>query len=116
MKDLSKLPENFISWEDSVARVGDDEEFLIELLNDLYDLIKSNIPKLEQAKQDSDFSTLKMIAHSIKGASGNLGLNTIFEITSNLEESANNSDLESVNKYFSALEEDFKNLKYILSD
>ncbi len=116
MKDLSVLPENYISWDESVARVGDDEEFLLELLNDLKDLIEENLAKLEQARQDSDFSIIKEIAHGMKGASGNLGLNIMFETTSNLEKSANNSDLESVNKHFSALEEDYKNLKYIIID
>ena len=29
MNDLSNLPENYISWNDSVARVGGEEDFLI---------------------------------------------------------------------------------------
>ncbi len=116
MKDLSSLPANFISWEESVARVGDDEEFLIELLGDFFEMMVENIPKLKDSLKNSNFNEIKEISHSMKGASGNLGLNTIYETTLNLEMSAKNTDAESANKYLAALESDFDNLKYILSE
>ena len=116
MKDLSELPENFILWEQSVARVGDDEEFLLELLNDLNEMVEESIPQLKQALDDSDFKTIKEKAHSLKGSSGNLGLNIMYENTMNLEKSADSDDKDSALKCLSSLEEDFENLKYILKD
>lgn len=116
MKDLSELPENFILWEQSVNRVGDDEEFLLELLNDLNEMVEESIPQLKQALDDSDFQTTKEIAHSLKGSSGNLGLNIMYETTMNLEKSADEEDKDSAIKYLSSLEEDFENLKYILKN
>ncbi|MFC2088869.1 Hpt domain-containing protein [Calditrichota bacterium] len=116
MKDLSSLPSNFISWEESVARVGGDEEFLLELLTDLKEMVEENLPKLKDSLKNSDFSDIKAIAHSMKGASGNLGLNTIYETTLNLENSATNSDAESSNKYIVELESGFESLKFLVSD
>jgi HPt (histidine-containing phosphotransfer) domain-containing protein len=116
MKDLSSLPPNFISWEDSVARVGDDEEFLIELLTDLKEMVEENLPNLKDNLESSNFSEIKAIAHSIKGASGNLGLNIIYDITMNLENSAKNSDAESSKKYITDLDSEFANLKFLVSD
>jgi HPt (histidine-containing phosphotransfer) domain-containing protein len=114
MKDLSHLPSDFMSWEDSVARVGDDEEFLLELLDDIKNMIEESIPNLKEYAQKSEFPEIKAIAHSMKGASGNLGLNSLYQTTLNLEESAVNSDVEGVNQFIKDLEEGFEHLKTIV--
>ena len=49
MVDLSRLPENLIDLNDGLSRVGGDEEFFIELLNDLAELGQDCLLKLKEA-------------------------------------------------------------------
>ena len=88
MKDLSNLPENYISWNESVDRVGGEEDFLIELLNDLKDLVQQNLDKIKQFIDENNYTKIRELAHSMKGASGNLGLNIMYDTTLNLENNA----------------------------
>ena len=85
MVDLSKLPENLIDLNDGLSRVGGDEEFFIELLNDLAELGKDCLSKLKEAVKISDGELLRKTAHSLKGASGNLGAKELQKISFELE-------------------------------
>lgn len=114
MKNLSNLPENYISWDDSVERVGGEEDFLVELLNDLKDLVQVNLTKIKSLITENNFLEIRELAHSMKGASGNLGLNTMYESTMNLEQSAKEENKSDINKHVENLEGDFKNLKILL--
>jgi len=114
MKDLTHLPQGFISWKESVERVGDDEEFLIELLNDLKTLVKESLPNLIELARNSNFPEIRAIAHSIKGASGNLGLNMIYQTTLNLEDKANKSNSDEVNQLIEDLVLEFEHLKTLV--
>ena len=114
MESELKLPENFISWQDSVDRVGGEEDFLIELLNDFREMIDENLRKIQSSIEEKNFIEIRELAHSMKGASGNLGLNTIYDTTLNLENNAKEQNLEKINKYFKNLEMDFKHLNLLL--
>ncbi len=59
MKDLSNLPENYISWNESVNRVGGEEDFLIELLNDLKDLVQQNLDKIKQFIDENNYTKIR---------------------------------------------------------
>lgn len=116
MKNLSDLPQNFISWNDSVDRVGGEEDFLIELLNDLKDLVQQNLEKIKKYINENNYTEIREIAHSMKGASGNLGLNTLYDTTLNLEQQAKEQNLESINKYYFDLENEYKYLELLLKN
>ena len=116
MKNLSNVPENFISWEDSVYRVGGEEDFLIELLTDLREMVKDNIEKIKSSLDKIDFKEIRELAHSMKGASGNLGLNTMYKATMNLEQSAKDQNAGDISKYFEDLKIDYKNLEALLQN
>ena len=116
MKSEKSLPENFISWEDSVDRVGGEEEFLIELLNDLKEMIDENLKKIQSYIHEKKYHEIRELAHSIKGASGNLGLNTVYDTTLNLENNAKEENLEKINKYFKNLEQDYRHLSILLDN
>ena len=116
MKNLSTLPENFISWNDSVDRVGGEEDFLVELLNDLKELVQQNLEKIKKYINENNYTEIRELAHSMKGASGNLGLNTMYDSTLNLEQNAKDQNIENINKYYSNLENDYKNLIELLKE
>ena len=116
MKNLSNVPDNFISWEDSVSRVGGEEDFLVELLTDLKEMVKNSIEKIKKNLKNTEFKEIRELAHSMKGASGNLGLNTMYEATLNLEQSAKDQNANSISKYLEDLEDDYKNLEVLLNN
>ena len=116
MKNLSNVPEDFISWEDSVSRVGGEEDFLLELLNDLHKMVRDNIKKIKSSLDKVDFKEIRDLAHSMKGASGNLGLNTMYQATMHLEQSAKDQNASDISKYLKDLKKDFKNLEVLLSN
>ena len=116
MKNLYNVPENFISWDDSVSRVGGEEDFLIELLTDLREMVRDNIEKIKNSLDKVEFKEIRELAHSMKGASGNLGLNTLYEATMNLEQSAKDQNASDISKYLEDLKIDYKNLEALLQN
>jgi HPt (histidine-containing phosphotransfer) domain-containing protein len=92
MIDLSKLPESLIDVNDGLTRVGGDEEFFIELLNDLVELGKDCLSKLNEAVKTADSELITKTAHSLKGASGNLGAKGLQKMSFELEQMGKNNN------------------------
>ena len=78
-------------------------------------MVKDNVEKIQKYINENNFKEIRELAHSMKGASGNLGLNTMYDTTLNLEHNAKEQNVENVNKYFKNLEIDYKNLEILLS-
>jgi HPt (histidine-containing phosphotransfer) domain-containing protein len=53
----------------------------------------SDLNKLQSAIEDGDTEEVARLAHSIKGASANLGLTDIFELAKRIEMKARDNDL-----------------------
>lgn len=85
MVDFSKLPADFVDFQDAINRVGGDEEFYAELLQDLRTLGDECLPKLVNALETGNATLLNETAHMLKGAAGNLGLKNLQDITFRLE-------------------------------
>ena len=93
-----------------LERVQDDKELLIELL-DIYvtDYQEKRI-LIAEAIEKNDFEQVKSIAHSLKGASGNISANQLRENFLKFEEMGKNNDfsnaqetIENMDQQFSAL-------------
>lgn len=83
-----------IDYEGALDRLGGDEEFLSELLNEMVEQLKSELSALNSAIQNQDFKTLHQKAHGLKGASANLDITRLFELFKALEEKAIGQNLE----------------------
>lgn len=86
---LSTVP--VIQWEDAMQQVGDDEEFLRELLNDLRnetDTQLATIAAIIQSPQDAPYHRIMRAAHVIKGAAANLMCGQLRQASYNLEQAA----------------------------
>ena len=103
-----------IDLDSVLERVGGDESFLQELL-DIYieDFIEKFV-QLEQAIAQSDFNNIKEIGHSLKGSSGNLSLNGLYETAYGIELSGGENNIEQAKLLFIRLKEEFKKLKNFL--
>lgn len=59
--------------QDALARVGEDTEFFVELLQMFFSGLSEQLQRLEKNISTSNFADLGECAHSLKGSLGNLG-------------------------------------------
>ncbi len=77
-----------INWE-RLHQISDaDSEFELELLNMLAVDMEEQLVALQVAIEGQDAEQLKHLAHYIKGAAANVGVNSISAIAQNIEETA----------------------------
>lgn len=75
----------------NLKTIDDLKDILEDELTDLYIEYKSNtkliIEELKEEKENNNIEAIIRISHALKGSSGNLGLNRIYELTQKLENS-----------------------------
>ncbi len=74
------------------------------ILKTFIDSIDEDLNKLKQEIENSNNEGISQIAHKIKGASGNLKINNIYEITKEIEINSMNNIKIDYNNYFTSLE------------
>ena len=90
--------EVLIDYEGALDRLGGDEEFLQELLHELCKQIDESVKDIEEMLAKNDFVGINRIGHGLKGASSNLEVKSIAELSRQLEDTANDEDKDLVNK------------------
>ena len=110
MIDLSKIPENLIDLDDGLSRVGGDEEFFIELLKDLAELGQDSLIKFKEAVDSSDGELLRITAHSLKGASGNLGAKELQNLAFELEQCGREKNFDNSTALINKIENEITRL------
>jgi len=111
-----------IDWEEAMQQCGDDEEFLLELLDDLREETDQQVTRMEESIKDKDDSFVPIVraAHVIKGAASNLmceqlrstamALETASQAAANTDDGKKNKELlESVQKKLDELKEAVSN-------
>lgn len=72
------------------------DEDIAELIPGYLERRRENLVMIGEALQQSDFDTIQLIGHSMKGSGGGYGLRLISDIGRQLEESAALEDIESL--------------------
>ena len=88
------------------------EEELLMLLKLFMKKMKTTLPELEMAIKEKDMKKIGLLAHSIKGSSGNFRIKALQDISSEMENKAKSQDklfeyhksLEQIRKVFSSIE------------
>jgi HPt (histidine-containing phosphotransfer) domain-containing protein len=70
-EDMERMP---IDVSDALARVGDDREFLRELMGLYFEDLAARIAGLRRALARGDLKAVEQLGHAIKGSSANLSL------------------------------------------
>jgi HPt (histidine-containing phosphotransfer) domain-containing protein len=92
-----------INW-DRLHQISDaDAEFEIELLQMLAADMEEQLVTLQAALQEQDALQLKQLAHYIKGATANVGVNSMSAIARSLEETAINHQFSDAAKLLATL-------------
>jgi len=90
--------EVLINYEGALDRLGGDEEFLHELLHELCKQVDESSAEVNELLAKNDFSGINRIGHGLKGASSNLDVTGIAQLSKQLEDSAAEEDRETINK------------------
>jgi len=91
--------------------VDKDEEFLKELLELFVSDYPKKLKKIKEAIQNKDTETISEVAHSLKGACGNIGLDKAYELCLEIEKIGKKGTLEGVEKLYEELLEELNRFK-----
>ena len=75
---------NEIEIEGAIKRLGVNKEFLVKLINKF--LKGEMLEKLEKSFKESNIEEAKIVIHSIKGTSANIGLTGLSNLALDMEE------------------------------
>lgn len=85
----------------------DDPEFVVDLLQEYLVNAQQNIQVIREAAKSKDTVTLAKTAHSLKGASGNIGATKMASLSRRLEELGKSDDAEQAIRVIDELENEF---------
>ena len=104
MADIIDLKEVF-------ERVQDDKELLLELLDIFQEDFVGKRQALSEAVKSNDVQKIKGLAHSIKGASGNISAKPIYASCLKMEELARDNQIGQIGSILLDLDKQFEELK-----
>ena len=93
--------------------LGLEEDEYLELIELFIDTGMTDIEKLRSAIEEGNAEEATRAAHSIKGASGNLGLMEIYDVALKCEEEASNNSLDGLAESAQALKEQLDSIAEI---
>ncbi|MBF0377993.1 MAG: Hpt domain-containing protein [Desulfamplus sp.] len=100
-----------MDFKEMASNIGLEEEEFVELLEMLVDVSMTDIVNFETEFLAGNYSQAAMAAHSIKGASGNLGLVDISTTAAELEKAAKNSNQSLIAEKISFLKSQFNMIR-----
>lgn len=93
--------------------LGLEEDEYLEILELFLDTGMVDIDKLRSAIEEGNAEEAAQAAHSLKGASGSLGLRKIYDLAMKSEEAARNNSLDGLAEYVQTLKEQLNSLAEI---
>ncbi|MEL6776821.1 MAG: Hpt domain-containing protein [Cyanobacteria bacterium J06597_16] len=102
-------------WQQLRQLAGEDAEFEAELLTMFLTDADSSLMQLEQAVANQDAGTVEEVAHSLRGASANVGAIALAKVASELENTARSGQLADSQRLLQQLQHHCENLKVALN-
>ena len=99
-----------------MERLMDDKELVKEIIGVFLNDIPKQIKALKDDLDAGDTAATKRQAHSIKGASANLGGDAMSEVALEMEKAARSEDLNATKALMPELKTHFKRLKEAMED
>ncbi len=91
--------------------LGLEEDEYLELADLLVETGMVDLSKMESAVKTGNMEEAAKAAHSIKGASGNLGLMDIYELAKTIEGEIRNNNLKSIGSQLKIIREKLETLE-----
>ena len=105
------MSEEAIDLKEVLERVQDDKSLLLELLDIFQEDYAQKRRALSGFLNNKDSEQIKSIAHSLKGASGNISAKKLHVSFLKLEQMAQNKDFVLMNKLLGDIDLQFKELE-----
>ncbi len=90
------MAEKIIDFEEALDRVQEDRELLFELFDIFEQDFKKKRVEIGQHLKDKDTEMVRNIAHSLKGAAGNISAHFIYESCLFIEKQASEENLDGL--------------------
>ena len=104
------MSEELLDLNEFKERVQDDTELLLELLDIFVADYQVKRQSLQEAIDKGDCEEVKSVAHSLKGASGNISAKSMRAIFLLIEDAAKGGDVSNTGDLLSQLDEIFNSL------
>lgn len=111
-----ELTDSIFDWDGLLQRLMGDEDFAKEIIDDFLKQIPDNLFALKDALNKKDLRLVKREAHTIKGASGNVGALALQKIAEQIEISGEEKDLVKAGSFVKELDTQWKILKNKLAE
>ncbi len=99
-----------------MTRIGNDENFLNELVNEFIEDVSVKLQNLKMHLKSGDIEAILLIAHSLKGSSGNLAAISMQEAARQLESAGKKGDLKMVTAYLKVIESEYEKFREFLNN
>jgi len=109
------MSEETLDLDEFLERVQDDKELLVELLDIYTEDFQNKRKLLGEAVKNSNFEEISSIAHSLKGASGNISAKSLMEFFLEFEEKSKSSDLSGADDLLTNIDKSFEALSARIS-
>jgi len=104
MSEIIDLP-------DFMERVQDDKELLVELLDIFQEDFVGKRLAIGEAVKTNDVTKIKEVAHSLKGASGNISAKEMHANFLKIEQCAKNNDIAGITPILQSIDGQFEQIK-----
>ena len=82
----------------------DDEEVILDFINSYEQLLTQTLSEMHTARTAGNFSSLRSLAHALKGASANVGAETVRSVAEQLQKAAEAQESAKCDSLIAALE------------
>ena len=102
-----------LSKQSLTDKFGFDDDDAVMLFSVFLKSAKENLGKLDIAIQNNDYHAIYMCAHNLKGSSGNMLVDEVYEISKKIEEASRNKIEIDYTCLFNEMNDIFKNLTLV---
>ena len=115
-KHKSTLDRSIWNKEEVLVRLGGSEEILKQIIAVFKREMKEELEKLLEALNKEDRESIRLHAHTIKGASANMGAEQLQRVAKEIELSSQEQGLEFLKEKYKLLEQALRKLLSLLDD
>jgi CheY-like chemotaxis protein len=112
----SKISDFQIDIDRVLEMAGGDEEFVKELFRLFLNECPQRLEEIKKAIEEKNLSAIAKIAHVLKSSSGNLGINRIYNLCSEIEKLAKKGSLENLEDLYVSLREEYEKFREFVSE
>ena len=101
------MSDNVFDLQEFMERVQNDKELLLELLDIFTEDYKTKRQLLGEAIEKNDYEQVRSIAHSLKGATGNISAKALRETLMQIEDMAKRENLSGIDNLLVILDSQY---------